>query len=350
MRNSWTIWLTFCVIAAHAQQGDSILASERSIDRPITVHKGQFRITGTYQFASITREFDDAGSVVKLRDQGLASVRHQLDFELKYGVNDLIQLYAAMRHSSQNSRGQTTIIFPVFTAVEPTIYQTYLSEYKGWSDLTLAVDFRAPFSRQFDATLTLGGSVPTAASDPGAPTHSITFDSATPEYDVKYQNHYKMGNGVPVGWVGGMTKYRTKHWAISARLDYRHGLKDGQSYDWQYQLIDYQTFVYQQVPYTYRLADTFNFYTEFEYQALPWLDVFVNVSGYQSVNGWHTTGPDKVATPDASLYSVNPGLELIVTPRFWVRQRFQLPVAGKNSESPYTFYASVSYNIFPFEK
>jgi hypothetical protein len=97
------------------------------------------------------------------------------------------------------------------------------------------------------------------------------------------------------------------------------------------------------------MPDSFSYFAEAEYQPLPWFDIFLNVSGYTSANGWTSHQDDlKVALPDQAFIVVSPGFEIIVTPRLWLRERIDFSVAGKNYEAPFSFQTTVIYNFFPF--
>jgi hypothetical protein len=349
MRSLFCVAFIFPSLLLAQTRGDSLLATERSIDRPITLHKGQIRATGAYSLSVISWRFDNLGNANSLRDEGLSSFRHRFGLDIKYGLLEFIQLSAFTYHSSRTVRDQTRSIFPINPQAEPSVSLNRLDFYRGIEDITAAVDFRAPFkTRKIDVAMTIGISLPVAEHNPDKPSHTISYseDGQSSRYDIVYRYNYNLGNGVSLLHLGGMVKYRLADWAFSARLDYRHGLKDGSSYQWTHQLVDYETFEYRQEPFIYRLPDTFEYYAEIEYQSLPWFDLILNVSGYNGQNGWKTDGPYRVGIPDATLIMVNPGVELIVTPRLWFRQELQFPVYGKNYEGATTFHTSLIYNFF----
>jgi hypothetical protein len=146
-----------------------------------------------------------------------------------------------------------------------------------------------------------------------------------------------------------MLKYRMNKWAFSGRVDYTHGLKEGRSVAWRHQLNNDGTFDYRQDTFTYRLADSFMYYGEVEFQARRRLDIFLNVSGHTAYRGWRTTQDDlKVATPYQSSWVVTPGAEILLTPKIWLRERINFPVAGRSYEAPFSLETSLLYNVFPF--
>jgi hypothetical protein len=330
-------------------KGDSLLSTERSIDRPITLHKRQFRLSPAYSLAVIAKRFDEFGDSHKLRNEGLSSFKHRFAIDIKYGVSEFIQLSTSFSHVSQTVRDQTRRIIPDNSTSEPLVNENRLYNYTGLEDVIVTLDLRAPFkTKRLDIGLTTGISMPTAKYKPDRPSHSIEYveDDLLPRFNFVYRYNDNLGKGVSILHVGGMIKYRLQHWAFSARMDYRHGLSDGDSYRWKHQLIGYETFDYRQENFRFRLPDTFDYYGEIEYQALPWFDLIMNVSGSHGQNGWQTVGPYKVEVPDATLIMLNPGVELIVTPRLWFRQELQIPLAGKNVEGALTFYTSLLYNFF----
>src|SRR5262245_53318470 len=83
---------------------DSILINERSIDRPLTLHKGQLRISGSYALGIVNKRFDEGGDAIRLSDEGLTSVRHTMVAELKYGVLDYLELQVIFARQSQAIR------------------------------------------------------------------------------------------------------------------------------------------------------------------------------------------------------------------------------------------------------
>ena len=347
MRKLLTCLLMVAVIPGWSQVSkDSILINERSIDRPLTLHKGQLRITGGYSLGIITKRFDDSGDVIRLSDEGLSSVRHTMLLELKYGVLDFIELQALLPYQSQTEREQSSFIFG-----SPDVYTNELREYNGMEDIFVGLNGRVPLkTKKIDIALLTGISLPTAKREPDKPTHEAFREDINgfEVLNVDYHYNYNQGNGVPVIQLGGWFKYRMPNMAFSAQVIHRHGLETGESYDWISQLDDDDNFEYQKDPYTFQLPDRLNGFVEVEYQPRPWLNLIATVSAFTATKGWIEEDGAKTAVPDATLISCSPGLEILITPKLWLRQRVQIPVAGENHESALTFFTTISYNFFPF--
>ena len=339
------------VAAAQVSPGDSLLANERAIDRPLTLHEGQLRLTGAYGLAILSRRYDLYGDAISLTDAGLSSTRHRLLFDIKYGVNDFIQVNFANAYSRNMVRQRTQYIVPIDP--DPVVSHDVATNHAGLEDLYVGVDMRAPLkTTKIDIAVTLGAPLPTASFEPSAPEHS--FESTRRDGDVlhrvTYRYHYTRGKGVPVARAGTMIKYRLAKFAFAARVDYEHGLTDGKSFEWRHQLTDDGTFEYRKDPFTYRLPDMFLYFAEVEYQPAPRLVVFAGAYGHTAYRGWTSSEEDlKVAVPYQTSWMISSGAEIMINRRLWVRERITLPVAARSYDAPLTFETSVMYNIFPFQ-
>ena len=344
--------LLACQIISQAQQlpGDSLLAIERSIDRPVTLHARQLRLTGGYGLAIVSRRFDDVGNVFMLRDDGSSSLRHRLNFDVKYGLNDFVQLTAGISRTEQVIRGQTEYIFP--QEQDPVVSHQIVNRHSGFEDLFVAVDLRAPLRTQkLDIALTLGASLPVARSQAQQPGHSFEIREVDgePMHTFIYRYYYPQGKGITIGQIGGVIKYRMKRMAFSGRIDYQHGLTDASPVEWRHQFDPAEGFEYRVTRYTYRLPDSFSYFFEAEYQPRPWLDLFLNVSGFTAYRGWVSFDGDlKVAVPFETVGVCSPGVEILITPRLWLRERLDITLAGLNTQGTIGFQTSVIYNLFPF--
>lgn len=330
--------------------GDSLLATERSIDRPLTLHARQLRLTGGYVVSIVSRRFDEQGDVFSLRDVGSSSIKHRFKVDIKYGVNDFVQVTTGIAGTEQVVRGRTEYIFP--QQDDPVVSHQIINKYSGLEDLFVGLDLRAPLkTRKFDVALGLGAYLPVATSEAQRPNHSYSLAERDGEPMQKfiYRYYYPQGQGVPVAQVGALIKYRMKAMAFSGRVDYQHGLEDATRVEWKHQFDAEDGFEYRKTTYTYRLPDSFSYFFEAEFQPRRWLDLFLNVSGHTAYRGWVSLDGDlKVAVPYQTIAICSPGAEILVTPRLWVRERLDIAVAGKNYDAPIAFETTVMYNLFPF--
>lgn len=344
--------LTTLPLLAEAQHmpGDSILAHQRSIDRPITLHARQLRITGAYDVSLHSRRFDKLGETFSLRDMGSSSVRNHYALDVKYGITQFVQFTASIGATGHLVRQRAEYI--AADAEDPAVSHRVQRKYSGIEDVFVGVDLRAPLkTRKIDIAVALGAHLPTASSRSPTPRHSlgVSQEDGSPLHQYVYRYHNPPGRGVAIAKVGGRAKYRTARWAFSSGVDYQHGLKDGVSVEWKHQLTTDGTFEYRKVPGTYRLPDSFDYFVEVEYQPSPSVDLILNASGYTAYNGWISKQDNlKVAVPYQTVVVCSPGVEILLTPRLWLRERLDIALAGKNHDAILGAETTVMYNLFPW--
>ena len=339
------------VVSAQSVSGDSLLAIERSIDRPVTVHARQLRVSGGYSLDLLTRRYNLYRESLSLDDEGTSSVRHRFVADIKYGINEFVQLNSVIGYGANVVRKETMYIYPA--EPDPVVAHDVVDKHSGFEDLYVGLDVRAPLkTRKLDIAITLGASLPVAPYRPPVPEHSFqsTQDEGSTTHQYIYRYTYPRGDGVTVARLGAIAKYRTQRWAFSSRVDYRHGLQDGENFEWRHQMDSEGTFEYRKEMFTYRLPDSFTYFAEAEYQPRPRLDIFLNVSGHVAYRGWIAQQENlKVAVPYQNSWVITPGVELILTPRVWLRERINIPVTGRSYEAPFSFETVIMYNLFPFE-
>jgi hypothetical protein len=319
---------------------DTILAKERSIDRPLTLHRGQLRIEGGYGLSAVTRRFDLDGDKIHLRDEGRSFVQHQWLVDVRYGLLENLTLIFSTNFRRQSERTEQ-----VLTVTDEVTELFEIKHRTGMEDPLLALSARAPFtSPALDIILTGGMYLPVSTYKEKVPDHKIE--------DVGYRsivyNYYqKWGNGVLVGVIGGNLKYRGQDFAFTGSFLYNHPLGVTENVQWQHQLVNNQ-FQYQQQSYQYQLPNRIHFSVELEQQLSPWFVLTAILSGDKTTGGWNEVNGVRYTWPGQAFYSINPGYEILVTPKIWLRQRMILPVLGQATDAPFSIYSSLVYNFFPF--
>jgi hypothetical protein len=340
MRAALIFILLLPVSATLAQSNDSLLANERTMDRPITLHKGQIRMGAGYAFSLYSRRFDNDAEHVDLTQEGRTRLLQGSFFSVAYGISNIFQVSVATGFKRQIDRERDRFI----VVGAESIQGQYLSETKGIEDLNVALDVRAPgLPRKFDLGITLGASLPIAESGNMKPKHSAQL--STDHALIKYHYDQRWGNGVTRGMFGVRAKFRSKDWAITAAGVYHTPFGESVEDLWIHEL-DGDEFAYQSFEYKTKKQSELTITGEFEYQPLPWLNTFVIAELRQWGGGWSTETGGKVAAVEAYLASVQPGIEIMITSRLWLRQRFQFTVAGQNQMAPFTINTSISYNFF----
>lgn len=104
-------------------------------------------------------------------------------------------------------------------------------------------------------------------------------------------------------------------------------------------------------PHLNRLPDSFNYFVEVEFQASRRVDLFVNASGFTAYDGWVSNADElKVAVPYRTIAVISPGAEILLTPKFWLRERLDVALAGKNHEAMIVLQTTIMYNFFPIHR
>jgi len=322
---------------------DSLIAKERSIDRPITLHRGQLRFETGYGFSTVTKQFDSEGQSVDLRDEAKSFVRHMWLLDVRYGILENLHLQISTSYKTQSNLEEQIII----TDANGVYQLTKIQSKAGLDDLLIAWSGRVPFTaKAWDIVGTAGIHIPLGSDKEGKPDHTVVKDSDGFR-DITYRYNAQWGSGTPVATASGLVKYRIPYFAFTSSVVYNHPLKQSQGLRWQHQLLNNQ-FQYQSQPYSYQVPKGLNFSIEVERQLAPWFDLSVLVQGERLMPGWNEVTGYKVSSPENYFVSFNPGYEILVTPKIWLRQRLYFPASGKSHEAPFSIHTSLVYNFFPF--
>ncbi len=329
----------------HAQlQGDSILAHERSIDRPLTVHRSQLRMGVAYGFLVNSVRFDDDRNRVDLSNEGLTSVGHAIFLEVNYGFFEFLQASVRIDHIQQGLRSRSAA---VIASPEDPLNIIRITERRGWSDLDLTLDFKVPFyTRGYDLVVTAGRSLPVSPHEPDQPDHKIESQSGFE--NITYRFFERAGSGVPAWLLGIQGKFRGNRLAFSFMSGFRAYTGGGESVVWSARL-DQRDITYGSRPYAYQLGDEMDLHFIFEYQALSFFNLFTGYSLEKVMEGWSEATSRRVLVPEQSLNTLLFGAEVLATPRLWIRQEARLPVSGQNRLAPFMLSTRVIYNLFPFQ-
>jgi hypothetical protein len=321
------------------------LLTERNIDRPIFIHKGQLQLNAGYDFAIINKKFDPDGSLIDLTEDGSASVKHLFPVAISYGILDYIQLSTSIDYSSTGIRSQYEAIYSGST----TLFRSEVNSYKGFDDLYLGIDLTDPFKLYFlDWTLSGGLFIPLFDNEPDKPSHSITYVEPPPgSRIINYQYNNKASQGIPVFRIGSAFKLRSKKFAMVGAVYYEKGLKDGESIYWQERLVD-EDFEYMEAEYEYNIGQSFNYHAVLSFQAIDWFTIWISYEGDRWSGGWSNKTGKKIGQIKSSINYASIGYEILVSPHLRLIQQIRLPFAGKNILAYWSFQTGISLNYFSY--
>ncbi len=330
------------MLSGQSSPGYDIL-TERYVDRPLAMHRGQLQVNTGYDFSIINRKYDLQGNSIDLATDGSVSARHAFPLNLNYGILEFIQVSASIRYASMGIRSQNRIYT---TGVIGSTSTREINTYKGPEDLFLGIAISNPFRLDFlDVTLSGGISLPLFDHKTGQPSHKMEFLDPYPgSMDIEYYYNNKFALGVPVGAIGAAVKGRSPRFSGTARVDYSAGLKEGESTTWQSRFSNGEI-LYREIPYDFHVGNTLDYGAEIAWQAIDWFAVRISFEGSVNTGAWSTQTGKKVLTGDITLHSVSIGYDIQVAPVLRINQRLVLPYAGKNILAPRIFQTGISLNF-----
>lgn len=324
---------------------DTILARERTLDRPLNLHGGQLRFSAGYGINLHNHEFDVEGTKSSLVKDGLSSLRHQGWIDLRYGLSEHLQLSLLYGYSNETIMERTILLY----GYPAGLIGSEINEsatYKGADDLNIQVDFRLPFkTRRFDLLLQAGSELPTAPTKPYQPDHRIGLDATGEVQQVRYDYRYATGKGAVTPFLGAVWKHRFGSVAYTLYGNYRHSMSEATIYRWESALTD-GAFENEAIPEQRTLPDEIRLGGEFEMQLSPLFNLSVQAQYRSQQDGWQTSAFGPVEEEDTRLLQAGLGYELIVTPRLWLRQRLLLPISGMSVRAGTILQSTLSYNLF----
>jgi hypothetical protein len=316
-------------------------------ERPLTLYKGQFQVNASYRLGVRAKSYDSNGEKISLKQDGSASVLHGYLLEIKYGITDFIELGADSYFMKNGIRSES---YSFLNSATEIINTNSLKEFKGIGDLTIAASIRPPISyKVYDISLRGGITLPVASYKPSEPTHNITEYKSPNSFTVNYHFNNNNGIGVPVYFFSGAAKFTFSKISLEARGTYNAPMKEGENIRWEWTLNG-STFTYYSTPYSYLPDRLLLINGAIHYQAVGWFDLFLTSYFTKTSSGWTEHYNGKYANPETSLFTIEPGFELQITPSLTVYQFAGIRIAGKNVDAPFYLLTTISFNMFPFLK
>jgi hypothetical protein len=316
--------------------------------RPLTLYRGELQVNAGYKFAIRSRSYDKDGNLIILKDIGTASVYHYYFMEMKYGITNFLEISAQTNYLKRGVRSVTENYFA--TSAEAITVNT-VTETKGLGDILLMGSLRLPVTfKWFDFSIRGGAFVPSAKYEPAQPVHRVSNITAANSFTVDYQFKNKNGYGVPVWMISGATKFSFKKLSLEADFTYRQPVKEGENIRWDQELAADKSFTYSKNTYDYLLNESWDASASLHFQAAGWLNIQMNSSYFHSGGGWTEYWGDKYRNRKESLFSLEPALEIQISPAITIYEVAGFPLSGKNMDGPFYLFMTVSFNTFPFFK
>jgi len=314
--------------------------------RPLALYKGQFQFNAGYKFAVRGSSYDLNGDIIRLKDNGTASVMHYYFAEIKYGITDFLEVSVASDYLMRGIRSETS----EYWSLTELITVNNLTETKGMGDILLSATGRLPFEfKMIDFSLKGGLFLPTAKYEPGKPTHSVTDFISETVYTINYHFNNTNGYGVPVSLLSAAAKFTYNQFTLETDYSFSFPVKEGTNIRWDH-TFEYNNFYYTKQSYQYLVNQTNLLNISVHYQAAGWFDLNLNGMLLNSGKGWTDYWGVKYKNPDQNLFSLEPGFEIKVSPALTIYQVVSVPLSGKNMDAHFFLFTTLSVNMFPFLK
>lgn len=319
--------------------------------RPLTLYRGQLQVNAGYKFAIRARSYDKEGNLIILKDKGTASVYHYYFLQIRYGITNFLELTAESNYLKKGVRLPSETY--ISTAAEKISLNT-VKETKGMGDVLLFGTLRLPITyKWFDFGIRGGMFIPTAKYEPLKPTHKVTNVSLTASnvYTVNYHYNNTNGYGVPVYLLSAAAKFSLSKFSLESDFTFRDPVREGTNIRWDEEIqLANKTFTYNSNSYKYCLNRTIEVNASLHYQATGWFNIKFNSNYQKSYGGWTEYWGKKYLNPEEHLFTLEPAMEIQISPAITVYEVTGFPLSGKNLDAPFYLLITVSYNLFPFFK
>lgn len=336
-------------LTLQGQEDKYTLLTEPYVKRPVSMHKGQIQMNGAYRLSVTNGYFEADGSKTDLVTDGRAVVGHRYTLDMHYGILEFLEAGVAIDFFKQGIRSRTISYFEIQNSLQKELDVYEITERRGLGDLWFSATVRLPFDIQyFDFGLTGYYALPVSEHQPEKPEHSFTMVNPDGTWNIiQYHFKEKYGTGVPQYGMGGVIKLRLSRIAIEAMGAILIPQEPGMNSYWTSELIG-QTFTYHKSEYQYLPQNLSTGSISLHFQPVEWMHVYSE--GYYALHygGWFEQNNQRYAYPVLKYYSLNLGMEIVVTPTLRIHEFIALPLKGENGYANLFIHTGISLNLIPF--
>ncbi|MFW6327213.1 MAG: hypothetical protein ACOC2F_02785 [Bacteroidota bacterium] len=325
------------------QPSSNPLLDESRVDRPVTLHKGQIEVNSSYGLTVFGNKYDGSGIKTDLQEKGLATIKHEGGFDIRYGVFEFLELGFQSGYISKTERSREKYYFS---------YNEYmnvqsLSHEKGFSDVLFSTAVRYPVkTSNFSMAVRGGIMLPVGTKGELAPEHTMSHFPELAYYELKMKTNEKASHGVKQYLFGGIMKIKLNKTAITAGSSLITSNKTGIAEGYIYRNNNLN-FEYEKINYDYQLPDVFVSDVMVDYQAFSWFAVFGGYHYYSSSSGWDGKTGIRIAEPTKKLHEVTLGFEIQATSNVRIFETINYSLGGRNTLAPFSIYSGISMVLFP---
>jgi hypothetical protein len=326
----------------HAQDSDIYsLLTERYVDRPIIVHRGQIQVNTGYELSVLNRKFDIYGKAVNLAKDGSAAMQHLFPLDISFGILEHLQISAAINYARTGIRERSIWI----AGYDTELSIDELNEYKGCDNLKLGLDFSVPSGlKHLDWIIHGNISLPVFNNRPDKPDHTVYAPLFVTTTQISYYYKNKFGSGILTGELGTDVKFNSSNFSVLLSGNFTTPLKEATNIQWRSNLIDYE-FQYYTEEFTFKCGKQIEYSAFFAYQAIDWLAVQLFVNGNNTFGGWSDVTGKKIGYRPQNLIACGLGYEIMVSPHLRLFQTLDIPVTGENIIGFFMINTAISINF-----
>jgi len=326
------------------------LLTERYVDRPINVHRGQIQINTGYELSVLNRKFDLHGKAVNLAKDGSAAMQHLFPLDIRFGVLEHLQISAGINYARTGIRERNIWI----AGYDTELSIDELNEYKGPDNLQLGLAFKAPLGlKNFDWIIHGNISIPVFSTRPDRPAHTVFTPLMATTTQISYYYKNKFGSGILTGALGTDLKFHTSHFSIFLSGNFTAPFKEATNIQWKSILIENE-FQYYTQEFNFKCGKQVQYSVLFAYQAINWLALELFINGNNTFGGWSDVTGKKIGYRPQNLVAGGLGYEIMVSPHLRLYQTIDFPVTGENimgflaitTTLSINFISGSYYNIF----
>ncbi len=317
------------------------LLTERYVERPINVHRGQLQVNTGYELSVLNRKFNTEGKAINLAKDGSVAMQHLFPLDIHFGILEHLQISVGMNYARMGIRERNIWI----AGYDTELSIDELNEYKGPDNLKLGLSFRVPLGLEYmDWTANGSISLPVFNNEPDPPDHTIftPFSATTTQISYYYKN--KFGSGILTGAFGTDLKINTSNISVILSGNFTAPLKEGTNIQWRSNLID-NKFEYYTEEFNFKCGQQIEYSALFAYQAIDWFALQLFIDGINTYGGWSDVTGKKVGYRPENLIAGGFGYEIMISHRMRLFQTIDIPIKGKNIMGMFIIHTGISLNF-----
>jgi hypothetical protein len=347
MKHTFPIFflLLFLSLNGYCQEGNDLLTLS-IVQEPTTLHKGRIHGFLGYGSNSYTHYFQNNGYRSKIIEEGMASHDNRLNYSLKYGLTNHIQIGLSNAYFSGFEGYQT---YSKIYGIGNSYNYTSVKQTKGLEALIVNVGLKLPIkTKKYEFALFPGLRIPIGSQKPEMPTYNMNeIEGGSNSYNVDFTSYEKAITGAYYFEMEGAGKFRLNNkLAFEIAGLYLKPFSEVSTNEWHY-IYDGESYEYYDTGLTIYPGEQMNVHlkTLFVPDKKEIMGLQLGMGYFSEFNGYKIKEGIKTKIPYSYILNVFTGLELMVSRNIRFQQLFWYDVAGENSKGAFGLESSFILNF-----